>query len=316
MYNRFFKLVVKIPHCSPPQLMSKALQQALGPLASSLHLDTLSCCIMYPNPINRAILKCVVGRVGTLNRKSKGSKVSMAVCTDYHCARPVSLRSLAISSGIAHRCIAPLPSASIDCIGKYKSLAESVAATVASCSPATNLSSLSAGLLPRASVLDKTQALACCQQISQRPCHLYAALSDRTGSLAGNLTANCAPPAMSEQALRLADDLRRLHISDSDIAAILSPDKSNLHRMCARQVTLRELDYAADVAGLILSESDESNLVIADLSTFMHNCMTVYTHLEDPLYLFCGTPFSRVHLFESPKELAEYAASHQYQVIF
>ncbi len=119
---------------------------------------------------------------------------------------------------------------------------------------------------------------------------------------------------MSEQALRLADDLRRLHISDSDVAVIISPDESHLHRFCARHMTLRELDYAADLAGLILAESDEPNLLIPGLSTFMHNCMTVYTHLEDPLYLFCGYPFNRVHLFDRPKELAAYAASHQYQV--
>lgn len=119
---------------------------------------------------------------------------------------------------------------------------------------------------------------------------------------------------MSEQALRLADDLRRLHISDSDIAAILSPDESDLHCFCARQVNLHELDYAADVAGLILAESDDQNLVVPGLSTFMHYCMTVYTHVEDPLYLFCGTPFGKTHLFGTPKALAAYASSHHYQV--
>ena len=75
----------------------------------------------HPNPTNRAVLKCVVNRVGTLNRKSKGSKVLMGVCsmpTDFHCARPVSLRSLAISTVLAHRCTAPPPSPFSDCTGK------------------------------------------------------------------------------------------------------------------------------------------------------------------------------------------------------
>ena len=122
---------------------------------------------------------------------------------------------------------------------------------------------------------------------------------------------------MSEQALRLADildDLRRIHVSDSDIAIIMSPDESDLHCFCARQLSLRELYYAADVAALISADSDRPNHVILGLSTFMHNCMTVYTHLGDPLYLFCGYPFNRVYLFARPKELATYAASRQYKV--
>lgn len=117
---------------------------------------------------------------------------------------------------------------------------------------------------------------------------------------------------MSEQALRLVDDLRSIDISDSDVAVIISPDESHLHHFCARPMTLRELDYAADLAGLILAERHEPT---PGLSTFMHNCMTVYTHLEDPLYLFCGYPFKGVHMFKSPKDLAVYVASHQYQVI-
>jgi len=128
-------------------------------------------------------------------------------------------------------------------------------------------------------------------------------LSNRTGSLAGNLAAKVNFPAMSRQTL--CQDLRGLQISDSDTSTILWPDlpdkteASQQHAFCARPFTLRALDCAVDLAGLLRMLSDGACSGI-HLSTFMHHCMTVYTHLGDPLYFMCGAPFDQVLLFDLP----------------
>ncbi|DBA83171.1 TPA: hypothetical protein ACH3X2_006692 [Trebouxia sp. C0005] len=117
---------------------------------------------------------------------------------------------------------------------------------------------------------------------------------------------------MSPETLR--QDLLGLRISNSDTNTILLPDSSQQHAFCARLFTLRELDCAVDLATLL------QNLMLSaeacsktHLSTFMHHCMTVYTHLGDPLYFMCGAPFEQLLLFEKPEDLADYAASQEYQ---
>ncbi|KAL0040653.1 hypothetical protein WJX79_000674 [Trebouxia sp. C0005] len=139
-------------------------------------------------------------------------------------------------------------------------------------------------------------------------------LSNRTGSLAGNRAATVSLAAMSPETLR--QDLLGLRISNSDTNTILLPDSSQQHAFCARLFTLRELDCAVDLATLL------QNLMLSaeacsktHLSTFMHHCMTVYTHLGDPLYFMCGAPFEQLLLFEKPEDLADYAASQEYQAL-
>ena len=95
---------------------------------------------------------------------------------------------------------------------------------------------------------------------------------------------------------RLCQDLRDLQISGSDASTILSPDLPNAssqqlqHAFCARLFTLRELDCAVDLASLLKSGAFSG----IHLSTFMHHCTTVYTHLGNPLYFMCGPPFAQV----------------------
>lgn len=123
---------------------------------------------------------------------------------------------------------------------------------------------------------------------------------------------------MSQLQQTLCQDLRALHINDSDTFTILSldsPDETDVsqqHAFCARRFTLHELDCAVDLASLL--QTLNAACSGTHLSTLMHHCMTVYTHLGDPLYFMCGTPFEQVLLFEKPDHLADYAASQDYQV--
>jgi len=90
-------------------------------------------------------------------------------------------------------------------------------------------------------------------------------------------------------------------------------DSSLQHAFCARLCTFRELDCAVDLASLLQMLSNEA-CSRTHLSTFIHHCMTVYTHLGDPLYFVCGAPFEQILFFEKPEHLVDYAASQDYQV--
>ena len=115
---------------------------------------------------------------------------------------------------------------------------------------------------------------------------------------------------------RLRQDLHDLQISGRDASAILSPNSPNAssqqlqHAFCARFFTLRELDCTVDLVSLLRSGAFSG----IHLSTFVHHCTTVYTHQGNPLYFMCGPPFDQLLLFEVPEQLADYAASQEYQV--
>ncbi len=82
----------------------------------------------------------------------------------------------------------------------------------------------------------------CCHQSSRRPRRLYPAFVGTDGQsrwqLDSQLYAIRPDRASTSPCSHMAGGVQ--------LAVILPPDESKLHSFCARQLTLRELDYAAD----------------------------------------------------------------------